>query len=176
MKISMRQETPSDYAAVAEAIKSAYEDVGYSNHREQFMVERLRNSDAYIPELSLVAESDQEIVGHLLLTKIFIRNQEKSIASLALAPLSVVPEFQGKGVGSQLVIEGHRIAKALGYQSVVLLGHADYYPRFGYEPMKKYGLELPFAVREENCMVISLTENGLSGVTGRVVYPPEFLE
>ena len=176
MKISIRQETPSDYPAVAEAIKSAYEDVGYSNHREQFMAERLRNSGAFVPQLSLVAEVDRKIVGHLMLTKIFIHNQEKSIASLALAPLSVVPEFQGKGVGSQLVTEGHRLAKALGYQSVVVLGHPGYYPRFGYEPMKKYGLELPFLVREENCMIISLAEHGLSGVTGKVVYPPEFLE
>lgn len=176
MKISIRQEMPSDYPAVAEAIKSAYEDVGYSNHREQFMVERLRNSDAFIPQLSLVAEADHQIVGHLMLTKIFIHDQEKPIASLALAPLSVVPEFQGNGVGSQLVTEGHRLAKELNYRSVVVLGHAKYYPRFGYEPLKKYGLELPFAVREENCMVISLAENGLSGVTGRVVYPPEFLE
>ena len=176
MSIRIRQETSSDYPAVAEAIKSAYQDVGYSNHREQFMVERLRNSDAYIPQLSLVAEVDQEIVGHIMLTKIVIHTQNASFASLALAPLSIVPEFQGKRIGSQLVIEAHRIAKELGYQSIVVLGHANYYPRFGYEPLKKYGLELPFAVREENCMVVSLTENGLAGVTGKIEYAPEFLE
>lgn len=176
MEIILRQETPSDYPAVAEAIQSAYQDVGYSNHREQFMVERLRNSEAFIPQLSLVAEADQKIVGHILLTKIVIHTQNGSIASLALAPLSIVPEFQRQGVGSQLVLEAHRIAKELGYQSIVVLGHAKYYPRFGYEPLKKYGLELPFAVREENGMVVSLTENGLSGVTGKVEYPSEFLE
>ena len=176
MRISLRQETSRDYPAVAEAIKAAYKDVGYSNHREQLMVERLRNSDAFIPQLSLVAEADQELVGHIMLTKILIHNQKESLTSLALAPLSIIPEFQEKGIGSRLVIEGHRLAKELGYQSIIVLGHAKYYPRFGYEPMEKYGLELPFPVREENCMVIALTENGLSGVTGKIEYAPEFLE
>ncbi len=176
MNIILRQENSTDYPAVAEMIKSSYKDVGYSNHREQFMVERLRNSEAFIPQLSLVAEADHEIVGHIMLTRIFIHNQKQSIVSLSLAPLSVAPEFQGKGVGSKLVAEAHRLAKELGYQSVVVLGHPKYYPKFGYEPMKKYGIELPFDIREENRMIISLTENGLSDVTGKVEYPPEFLE
>ena len=176
MKISLRQETSSDYPAVAEAIKAAHKDVDYSNHREQFMVERLRNSDALIPQLSLVAEIDDEIVGHIMLTKIVIHTQTKPIAALALAPLSIVPEFQGQGIGSKLVLEGHRLAKELEYQYIVVLGHAKYYPRFGYEPLKNYGLELPFAVPEENCMILSLTENGMAGVKGKIEYPPEFLE
>ena len=100
LKISLRQETPSDYPAVAEAIQSGYKDVDYSDHREQLLVERLRYSAAFIPQLSLVAEADQEtdqeILGHIMLTKIFIRNQKEVTASLALAHLSVVPEFQGK--------------------------------------------------------------------------------
>ena len=176
MNIRLRQENSNDYPMVAEVIKSAYKDVGYSNHREQFLVERLRKSAAFIPQLSLVAEIDHEIVGHILLTKIAIHNQGKTIASLALAPLSVTPKFQGKGVGSKLVAEAHRLAKELGYQSVTVLGHPKYYPRFGYEPMKSYGLELPFDVREENCMVICLSENDLSGIAGKVEYPSEFLE
>ena len=121
MNIRLRQENSSDYPIIAEVIQSAYKDVSYSNHREQLMVERLRNSAAFIPQLSLVAEVDHEIVGHVLLTKIAIHHQGKSTASLALAPLSVAPEFQGKGVGSKLVAEAHRLANELGYQSVTVL-------------------------------------------------------
>lgn len=176
MKVELRQEITSDYPAVAEVIKSAFHNVGYSNHREHLMVERLRRSDAFIPQLSLVAEVSDKIVGHILLTKILIHTQKKSITSLALAPLSVIPEFQGKGAGSKLVAEGHRLAKELGFQSIIVLGHADYYPRFGYERANKYGIQLPFAVRDENCMVVSLTENGLSEMSGKVEYPSEFLE
>ena len=176
MNIRIRQENSSDHPMVAEVIKSAYEDVGYSNHREQFMVERLRNSAAFIPQLSLVAQVNHEIIGHILLTKIAIHNHGKSTTSLALAPLSVTPKFQGKGVGSKLVAEAHRLAKELGYQSVTVLGHPKYYPRFGYEPMKRYGLELPFDVREENCMVVCLSENEWSGMAGKIEYPSEFLE
>ncbi|MEO7714877.1 MAG: N-acetyltransferase [Capsulimonas sp.] len=176
MQVIIRQENPEDRPAVAEMIKSAYQDVGYSNHREQFMVERLRKSDAFIPRLSLVAEVDHEIAGHIMLTKILIHNQEQSMVSLALAPLSVAPEFQGKGVGGKLVAEAHRLAKELGYRSVIVLGPAKYYPRFGYELTKKHGIELPIDVREENCMVISLVENGWSELTGRVEYSKEFFE
>jgi len=176
MDIRLRQEYPGDYPAVAKMIESAYKNVGYSNHRERFMVERLRGSEAFIPELSLVAEVGHEIVGHIMLTRIVIRNQQTATVSLSLAPLSVAPEFQGKGIGSQLVLEAHRIAKKLGYHSVTVLGHANYYPRFGYEPMEKYGIRAPFDIRAENCMIVALIEGSLAGARGQVEYPPEFLE
>jgi len=176
MDITIRQENPGDYPAVAEMIKSAYKNVDYSDHREQFMVERLRSSGAFIPELSLVAEAGHKIVGHIMLTRIVIRNQQEAIVSLCLAPLSIAPEFQGQGVGTQLVTDAHRIAKELGYRSVTVLGHPKYYPRFGYEPMKKHGIQVPFDIREENCMIVSLTEYGLTDVRGKVEYPLEFMD
>ena len=176
MNVRLRQETVADYPAVAEMIISAYEDVSYSSHREQFMVERLRKSAAFIPELSIVAEAGHEIVGHILLTKIVIRGPQRGVDSLCLAPLSIAPLFQGKGIGGRLIAEAHRIAKELGYQSITLLGPAEYYSRFGYEPMKRHGIRPPFAIREENCMIISLTQNGLAGVSGEIEYPPEFME
>ncbi|MCZ7253247.1 GNAT family N-acetyltransferase, partial [Salmonella enterica] len=86
----------------------------------------------------------------------------------ALAPVSVKPAFQGKGIGAKLILESHAIAKKLGYKSIILLGHENYYPRFGYELTSKYNIEMPFDVPAENCMVISLTENGLDGVSGKV--------
>lgn len=148
----------------------------HSDHKEHFLVERLRKSDAFIPELSLVAEIDNEIVGHILLTKLRIENEFESFESLALAPVSVKPEFQGKGIGSRLITESHTIAKRLGYTSIILLGHESYYPRFGYDSTSKYGITMPFDVPEENCMIVSLSENGLLGVSGEVKYPKEFFE
>lgn len=87
-----------------------------------------------------------------------------------ITPVSVHPNFQKKGIGGKLILESHRIAKSLDYQSIVLLGHADYYPRFGYEMTSKYNIRLPFEAPEECCMVIGLQLNGLDGVTGEVVY------
>ena len=76
----------------------------------------------------------------------------------------------------QLIETAHKKAKALGYQSVVLLGHAAYYPRFGYELTSKYNIQLPFDSAEENCMIIELVPNGLNGVNGIVEYDKAFYE
>jgi len=172
----IRQETKNDHKEVFSVIESAFKDVEFAGHSEQFLVERLRKSDAFIPELSIVAEIDDEIVGHVLLTKLKIKNESTEFDSLALAPVSVLPEFQGKGIGGKLILESHKKAIELGYASIILLGHEKYYPRFGYERADKYGIELPFEVPKENCMAIELTVNGLKGVTGTVEYPKAFNE
>ena len=129
---TIRQEKPADYVAVFEIIKKAFENEELSNYKEQFLVERLRSSDVFIPELSVVAEVAGMVVGHILLTKIEIRNDTSLFNSLALAPVSVLPEFQNRGIGGELIEYAHKRAKELGYKSVVLLGHEKYYPKFGY--------------------------------------------
>ncbi|PCJ91245.1 MAG: GNAT family N-acetyltransferase [Flavobacteriaceae bacterium] len=172
--MTIRQEKDNDFKEVFNLIEKAFKTEKYSNHKEQFLVERLRKSDAFIPELSMVAEIDGKIVGHTLVTKLKIKNETNEFDSLALAPVSVLPEFQKRGIGEKLIVESHKKAKELGHKSIVLLGHENYYPRFGYEQADKYGIEIPFEVPKENCMVIELIENGLNGVSGTVEYPKEF--
>ena len=176
MKLTIRKEKPEDFKTVFNLIEKAFENEQMSDHKEQFLVKRLRKSNAFVPELSMVAETENKIVGHIMLTKIKIKNKSNEFDSLALAPVSVLPEFQGKGIGGKLIVESHKRAKELGHKSIVLLGHENYYPRFGYEQADKYGIELPFEVPKENCMVIELIENGLKGVNGIVAYPKEFNE
>lgn len=176
MEIKLRKESKNDFESVFKLIEKAFEKEEHSDHKEQFLVERLRKSQAFIPELAIVAEVDNKIVGHILFTKLEIKNQSQSFASLALAPVSVLPEFHGKGIGSKLILFGHEIAKNLGYNSVILLGHENYYPRFGYERCEKYNIKMPFDVPAENCMVMALTPNGLTGISGEVVYPKAFFE
>lgn len=176
MEISIREEKQTDYDAVFELIEKAFEKLVLSDHREQFLVQRLRKSTVFIPELSIVAEFKNEIVGHILLTKLKIKNGHEEFDSLALAPVSVLPEYQGKGIGGMLIQEAHKKARELGYKSIVLLGHEKYYPKFGYKQADNFGIELPFDVPKENCMVIELTDNGLNGVSGTVEYPKEFYE
>lgn len=174
MNITIRQERKGEHETVFNLITKAFETEQKSDHKEQYLVERLRSSAKYIPELSLVAESSGKIVGHILLTKIKIRNKQEVFDSLALAPLSVLPEYQRKGIGGKLIIASHKIAKELGYKSIVLIGHEKYYPRFGYQKAGKYEIKLPFDVPKENCMVIELTKNGLKGISGMVEYSKEF--
>jgi len=175
MNILIRQETPADWDAVSALIQEAYRQVAYSDKKEQLMVDRLRKSNAFIPQLSLVAQADtDELVGHILLTKLHIQHGHQRFPGLALAPLSIPPACQHQGIGGQLIRASHAIAKALGYTYSVVLGHASYYPKFGYERLSKYPIELPIRVAEENSMIRALAKNGLAGVRGKIVYANEF--
>jgi len=176
MKIIIRQEKPSDFKMVFDLIEKAFKAETLSDHNEQFLVERLRKSSFFIPELSMIAEFENKVVGHILLTKVKIKNDKEEFSSLALAPVSVLPEYQRKGIGGMLINQAHKTAKELGHKSIVVLGHENYYPKFGYKQTNRYGIELPFDVPKENCMIIALTENGLEGVHGTVEYPKEFNE
>ncbi|MCY1509472.1 hypothetical protein D9M68_438180 [compost metagenome] len=86
----------------------------------------------------------------------------------------MLPEYQGKGIGGKLIQTAHNLASALGFGSVVLLGHENYYPKFGYKLTKEFGIKLPFEVPDENCMAIELSQNALQNVSGIVRYPKEF--
>ena len=176
MQVTIRQEKPEDFKAVFNLIEKAFEPLQLSDHKEQFLVERLRKSSAFVPELSMVAEMEGEIVGHILLTKLKIKNEQNEFYSLALAPVSVLPAYQGKGIGGMLIEQAHKKARELGYKSVVLIGHEKYYPKFGFQQADRFGIEFPFEVPKENCMVVELVEGGLNGVTGMVEYPKEFNE
>lgn len=134
---------------------------------------RLRNSTAFVPELSLVAVVDDEIVGHIMFTKIVIKAEKKTHTSLVLAPVAVLPKMQGKGIGGELILEGHKVAQALGFTSVILVGHPGYYPRFGYIRASSFGITLPIEVPDEAFMACQLTENALSEVNGVVEFPQE---
>ena len=144
----------------------------HSDGDEQNLVNRLRKSEAFVPALSLVAEVDDEIVGHIMFTKIRIGNSDTLV--LGLAPLSVLPKVQKNGIGGKLIEVGHQIAKDLGYVYSIVLGHADYYPRFGYKPASVYGINPPFPVADENFMAIKLIEEENIQTSGTVSYANEF--
>lgn len=176
MSVIIRAERAQDHTAVFDLITRAFAESPHSDHREQYLVERLRNVPDFLPELSLVAAVGEKIVGHILFTPIDIHGDEGTFPSLALAPVSVLPEQWGRGIGGQLIEAGHARALSLGFTSVVVLGHADYYPRFGYRRADTFDISLPFTVPPENCMAVELTERSLAGVSGTVAYPPAFME
>lgn len=177
MAIRIRQEECGDRAAVYGLVEAAFADVQESDHREQFLVERLRGVDSFVPQLSLVAETDDgKVVGYILLTRVEIVSKEEAGVSLAVAPLAVLPGFQRQGIGGMLLKEAHRRAALLGYGTVVLLGHPDYYPRFGYRRAIDFGIEFPFDVPPEFCMVIELLPHAIDKLHGVVRYPAVFFE
>ncbi len=167
---SIRTEAAGDHEAVYELNKHAFR-----RENEADLVEALRKSDAFIPALSLVAVTDEKIVGHILFTRIKIIDEDGCEAeSLALAPMAVLSRFRNKGIGSLLISTGLKIAAKAGYKSAIVLGHEDYYPKFGFEPAEKWDIRAPFDVPSEVFMAIELLENGLKNVSGTVHFSKEF--
>ena len=167
--MKIRQEHKSDYEFVYKVVKEAFASAEHSDGNEQDLVVSLRNSKSFIPELSLVAVDKEKIIGHILFTKANIGDN----AVLALAPLSVLPAYQKNGIGLSLMKEGHRIAKQLGYQYSVVLGHPGYYPKAGYVPASVYGIKAPFDIANENFMALKL-DTEASDIDGVIQYDPDF--
>ena len=167
--IEIRQENENDYEEVYNLIKTAFKTVEHSDGNEHDLVVKLRKSDSFIPELSLVAIKEHKIIGYILFTKIKIGKYEE----IALAPLGVLPEYQNQGVGGRLIKKGHEIAKKLGYHYSVVWGSDTYYPKFGYIPAIQYGIKAPFEVPNQNFMAMKLNDTDLE-IKGVVKYAQEF--
>ncbi len=175
-EITIRQELIDDYRIVENVIERAFEKNVKSDHTEHFLVRRLRKSRAFVPQLSLVACLKEQIVGHILLSKVAVINEDQNSTVLSLAPISVLPDFQNKGIGSLLINYAHKLAKKSGYTSVVLIGHDSYYPRFGYRKASEFGIKFPFEADDAYCMAFELQPGALDSIEGMVEYPPEFYE
>jgi predicted N-acetyltransferase YhbS len=175
--ITIRKEIPKDHNWVIELTAKAFETMPFSEGDEDQLVARLRNAPGFIPELSLVAELDGLIVGHILFTPLVIDNGQQQFESLVLGPVSVLPEFQKQGIGGKLIRAGHQKAIELGFRSVILIGHPEYYPRFGYKPASTWGIKTHYELPSDDVfMAVELTEGALKNVSGMVIFPPEFGE
>lgn len=165
----IRQETTKDHKEVYRLIAEAFASAEHADGNEQDLVAALRKGEAFIPELSLVAETERGLAGHILFTKARVGSQEV----LVLAPLSVRPGDQRQGVGTALITAGHRIAKELGYAYSLVLGSELYYPKFGYVPAQQLGIQVPAGIPSDNFMAVKLREDAGS-VQGTVSYAKEF--
>jgi len=164
----IRREKEEDFKSIYEINEKAFKQ-----KEESELIERIRSGKNFVPELSLVAEENGRILGHILFSKIKIKGEEK-YESLALAPMAVLPELQRQGIGEKLVKEGLDKAKELGFDSVIVVGHKDYYPRFGFERASKWNIKCPFQVPGEAFMAIELIDGALENKSGIIEYPEEF--
>lgn len=154
--IILRPERESDREAIRLMVKEAFENAEYSDGDEHNLVDRLRLSAEYIPELALVAECESEIVGFVMFTRISVG----STPALALAPLAVKQRWQHKGIGQALIAMGHQIARGMGESCSVVLGSPAYYCKSGYLPASDFGIRAPFDVPAEFYMVRPLCATG----------------
>lgn len=166
MSYKIRQETVADREVIYKLVETAFKTAKVSDGDEQNFTMRLWNGENHIPQLGLVAEEDGKLIGHIMFTHTYVTNPDGSrFNTLLVAPLSVLLEYRSQGVGSALVQEGIKIAKAMGYDSAFLCGDPDYYKKFGYRPTHLYGISHE-NIPSEYVMAIELTENSLNGVTG----------
>ncbi len=169
-EILVRSEVSEDIRAIDVVNLSAFE-----GEREARLVSALRHSPGFVSELSLVAEFNGRIVGHALLSKVRLQRSGDVQDILALAPMAVVPSQSHRGIGTELMHAAVDQARRLGYHAIVVVGHPDYYARFGFEHAAERMLESNLAAPQEAIMVRELTVGSL-GRGGRVIYPAPFSE
>ncbi|HEV2801192.1 MAG TPA: N-acetyltransferase [Pyrinomonadaceae bacterium] len=174
--ITVRSERPEDIGAVRRVNEAAFD-----RSEEAALVDALRA--AAQPYISLVAERDGQVVGHIFFSpvtletddgaSVIVETAERAPQMLGLAPMAVLPEFQKQGIGSRLVREGLNECRRMGCEAVVVLGHPEYYPRFGFVPAGRAGLRSEYPVPDDVFMVLELKPGALPA-RGLVKYHPEF--
>ena len=165
--LTVRAETREDSPSVRRVNELAFDGAG-----EADLVDALREKEP--AHVSLVAEEGGLVVGHIFFSPVRLESGAGASEAFALAPMGVLPEFQRRGVGSALVRRGLEECLRLGQEVVFVLGHPQYYPRFGFAPAAPRGLRSEYAVPDEAFMVVELRAGALGGRAGLVKYHPEF--
>lgn len=163
--IGIRAETPGDESAI-----DALNRLAFGGPEESLIVARLR--DAKLVTLSLVADHRGRILGHILFSRLSVTIDCRNPPTAALAPMAVHPDWQRRGIGSRLVRQGLERLPALGIGAVIVLGHPDFYPRFGFSAALATPLDAPFS--GDAFMALELKPGALHGRKGSVTYPPAF--
>ncbi|MGD8437204.1 MAG: N-acetyltransferase [Syntrophobacterales bacterium] len=167
--VEIRKEQPQDIQIIHQVNTRTFGQL-----LEADLVDRLRRNCNDL--LSLVAVAGNEIVGHILFSPITVEGEETTAEGMALAPMAVLPEYQRQGIGSKLVRAGIAILASSDCAFVIVLGHADYYPRFGFEPASSYGVRCEWEVPDDAFMILVFKESGMQGISGVARYRPEFAE
>ncbi len=165
--LTIRPETTKDIPAVHIVNARAFETPAEAN-----LVDALRARQAGI--LSLVAEQDGAVIGHIFFSPVTIRGPHGEFEAAGLAPMAVLPEFQKRGAGSALVRHALEELRQMGYSAVIVLGHPEFYPRFGFLPASRWGIRFTVEVPDAAFMALELTPGVLQGVSGVVYFRPEF--
>ena len=175
MNITIRHEQPTDYRAVEELTREAFWGFTSPTCEEHYLVHTLRTSTSFLPELDFVAEIDGRLIGNVMYSKakiIDLSGTETEV--LTFGPLSVLPEYWNCGVGSALMRHSITEAKLLGFRAIVFYGHPDYYPRFGFQNAKAFGITSVSGQNFDALMAMELYDGALSGVSGAFHEDPLF--
>ncbi|KHD45721.1 GNAT family N-acetyltransferase [Streptococcus hongkongensis] len=166
--MKIRPENRVDYQKIHSLINESFATAEHADGNEAELVEALRAGTAYLPELTLVMEDKETIIGFVMFTKAKFSDQK----SLVLSPIAIAPEWQKQGIGSQLIEAGHAKAKEMGFDLIFVLGSDVYYPKFGYQNAQKLGVTIPNDFPSQYFMVLPLA--GQNDLSGQVRFADEF--
>jgi putative acetyltransferase len=169
MIISIRPEQPADIHEIYDLNKLVF---GQDN--EAKLVDHIRQGPNFLPQLSLVAFLDNELIGYILFSRITIANGDYRYQSLGLTSMVVHPSYQKRGIGAKLITHGLQKATALNFRDVFVFGHEFYFPKFGFVPAARWNIRPPFDAPPEVFMALELIPNALLNVSGIVELPVEF--
>ena len=164
--MNIRPETKQDKTAIQEINQSAFETFA-----EAKLVDTLREQCHSI--ISLIAEENREVVGHIMFSPVTLRGSP-DLKIMGLAPMAVFPKYQRQGIGSALVQTGLDECKKHDFGAVVVLGHTNYYHKFGFIPAAQFGIDCEYEVPGDAFMVVELQPNYLSGAKGKIIYHSVF--
>jgi len=168
MEILIQTTTEKDFFETEFITRESFWNLYKPGCNEHLVLHNIRNTSAYISQLDLVAVFENEIIGHIISTKAkVIDSVNNEYEILCVGPLSVLPQFQKKGIGSKLLHESINIAKESGYCGMILFGNPGYYHRFGFKNAKEYGITTKDCLNFEPFMALELQNNGLSNIKGR---------
>lgn len=169
MLMLIRPEQPADIPAIHHVVAQAFQQA-FSSTAEAALVDKLRANGKAI--VSLVAVDDDQIVGHILFSEVVLGNT----TIIGLAPVAVLPSHQKQGIGAMLINAGIEACRNAGYTAMVVLGHPEYYPRFGFVPASRFGIKSEYDVSDETFMALELQPDALANCAGVAKYQPEFNE
>lgn len=174
--IIIREEKEDEHHKVEEITLRAFWNKYHLGCNEHFVVYKARKSDAYVPQISRIAEVNGEIVGVICYTKALLQNGDKQKEILTFGPLCVLPEWQGCGIGGALLEKTLDLAKQEGFEGVVIFGEPDYYPLHGFKTCDNFGITTIDGKNFDAFLGIELIEGGLAGFGGKFIEPKVFEE
>lgn len=167
-KIILRPETPSDYDQVENLVREAFWNVHSPGCEEHYLMHIMRNAPAFVRELDWIAEYEGKIAGQIAYTKMKIAKDNGTYCDvLCFGPISVLPEFQAKGIGGKLIRHTQNLARQLGYRAILIFGDPAYYSRFGFVPAEQFDIGTEDHAYADALQAYELYENALQDCAGR---------
>lgn len=170
MNIIIRREQKQDYSAVEAVTREAFWNHHGPGCDEHYLVHTMRDAPAFVPELAYVAVEDDKVVGNIMYTETYILGDDgEKHPVLCFGPVSVLPEHQGRGIGSRLIEHTKSIAKGLGYRAILIFGDPEFYKKVGFVGAERYGIGTSWGTYAVPLLACELVAGALAGCRGRFI-------